>query len=66
MIDWIPFFELCYQRKINPNLLYKNNIISKDTFKKIRKNKVVNIAQVAKLCHALNCNVEDLIRWKND
>ena len=66
MISFEPFFDKLYLDEISTYKLIKEHHISSSTINRLKHNKPVSTATVEKLCKALNCAVEDVMRFEPD
>ena len=66
MISFEPFFDKLYLDEISTYKLIKEHHISSSTINRLKHNKPVSTATIEKLCKALNCNVDDVMRFEPD
>ena len=50
----------------NTNRLRKETLLSEGTIQNIRESKIVNAANLAKLCKLLNCQPGDIIEYEEE
>ena len=63
MISYEPFYETLYKKNITEyNLIYKQGF-SANTLYRIKKGKPISPKTLDALCDALDCRVEDIIRF---
>ena len=63
MISYAPFWETLKKSKENTYTLIKYYRVSSSTIDKLRKNKPLNTTTLNDLCSALECNVEDIMKY---
>ena len=66
MISFEPFFDKLYLDEISTYTLIKEHHISSSTINRLKHNKPVSTATIAKLCEVLNCDVYDIMEFKSD
>ena len=66
MISFQPFFDKLYLDEISTYTLIKEHHISSSTINRLKHNKPVSTATIAKLCEVLNCDVYDIMEFKPD
>lgn len=63
MISYEPFYKTLYQKGITEyNLIYKQGF-SANTLYRIKQGKPISTRTLDALCDALDCRVEDIIRF---
>ena len=63
MISYEPFYQTLFQKNITEyNLIYKQGF-SANTLYRIKKGKPISTKTLDALCDALDCQVEDIIRF---
>ncbi len=63
MISYEPFYETLFKKNITEyNLIYKQGF-SSNTLYRIKKGKPISTKTLDALCDALDCAVEDIIRF---
>lgn len=65
MIDYSPLWETMKKKKISQYVLLQKDINNK-TLDYLRKNKNITLLTVEKLCDALDCTPNDIVRFKKD
>ena len=66
MISYEPFYETLYKKNITEyHLSYKQGF-SANTLYRIKKGKHISTKTLDALCEALECNVEDIIRFAKE
>ena len=63
MINYQPFYETLYQKNITEYYLIYKQGFSANTLYRIKKGKHISTKTLDALCEALDCNVEDIIRF---
>ena len=66
MNSFEPFFDKFYLDEISTYKLIKEYHISSSTINRLKHNKPISTATVEKLCKALNCAVDDVMRFEPD
>ena len=66
MISYAPFWDTLDWKNISTYTLIKKHNISSSTINRLRRNKVVSTATVAKLCKILRCDVCDIMEYVSD
>ena len=66
MISNDPFWLTLDLDEISTYKLIKKHHISSSTINRLKHNKPVSTATIAKLCKALNCAVDDVMRFEPD
>ena len=63
MISYEPFYETLYKKGITKySLIYKQGF-SANTLYRIKKGEAMSTKTLDALCYALDCNVEDIIKF---
>ena len=66
MISYKPFYETLYKKNITEyNLIYKQGF-SANTLYRIKKGEHISTKTLDALCEALDCKVEDIIRYERN
>ncbi len=66
MISYKPFYETLFRKNITEyNLIYKQGF-SANTLHRIRQGKNISTKTLDALCEALDCRVEDIIRYEKE
>ena len=66
MISYDPFWLTLDLDEVSTYKLIKEHHISSSTINRLKHNKPVSTATIEKLCKALNCNVDDVMRFEPD
>ena len=66
MISYDPFWLTLDLDDISTYKLIKKHHISSSTINRLKHNKPVSTATIEKLCKALNCAVDDVMRFEPD
>ena len=66
MISFEPFFVTLDLDEVSTYKLIKEHHISSSTINRLKNNKPVSTATIEKLCKALNCNFDDVMRFEPD
>ena len=64
MISFEPFFVTLDLDEVSTYKLIKEHHISSSTINRLKHNKPVSTATIEKICKALNCNVDDVMRFE--
>lgn len=64
MIVYSPFWKTLSQSGETTYTLIKNHRISSSTIDKLRKNKPLSTTTINDLCHILNCDVGQIMRYE--
>lgn len=63
LISYEPFYETLFRKQITEyNLIFKQGF-SANTIYRIKKGEAISTKTLDALCYALDCNVEDIIRF---
>ena len=66
VISYEPFYETLYKKNVTEyHLIYKQGF-SANTLYRIKKGKPISTKTLDSLCEALDCRVEDIIRYDKD
>ena len=66
MISYKPFYETLFRKNVTEyNLIYKQGF-SANTLHRIRQGKNISTKTLDALCEALDCRVEDIIRYEKE
>ena len=66
MIDYSPLWETMKRKDITQYKLLKNKVIDNKALDTLRKNKNITMLTLEKLCHALDCTPNDIVRFPTD
>lgn len=63
MISYEPFYNTLYRKNVTEyNLIYKQGF-SANTLHRIKQGKAISTRTLDALCEALDCNVDEIIRY---
>jgi DNA-binding Xre family transcriptional regulator len=66
MISYKPFYETLYKKNITEyNLIFKQGF-SANTIYRIKKGEAISTKTLDALCYALDCEVEDIIKFEKE
>ncbi len=66
MISYKPFYETLFQKGITEyNLIFKQGF-SANTLYRIKKGEAISTKTLDALCYALDCEVEDIIKFEKE
>ena len=63
IIDYSPLWETMEQRKVTQYQLLKSGIDNK-TLDSLKKNKIITILTLEKLCNIIGCTPNDIVQFK--
>ncbi|MBQ3431341.1 MAG: helix-turn-helix domain-containing protein [Clostridia bacterium] len=66
MISYAPFWATLKKKKISTYTLITTYHISSATIDRMRKGNGISTMKIDDFCKILNCNVEDIIEYKED
>ena len=66
MIDYSPLWETMKRKEITQYKLLKNKVIDNKALDTLRKNKNITMLTLEKLCHALDCTPNDIVKFPTD
>lgn len=66
MIDYSPLWETMRKRKISQYKLLKDETVDRRILDRLRKNNNITILTLEKLCHALDCTPNEIVRFLID
>lgn len=66
MINYKPFYETLFKKNITEYNLIFNQGFSANTLYRIKKGEAISTKTLDALCYALNCEVEDIIKFENE
>ena len=66
MIDYSPLWETMKRKEITQYKLLKDDVLDNRVLNTLRKNKNITMLTLEKLCHALDCTPNDIVRFPND
>lgn len=66
MISYKPFYDTLYKKNITEyNLIFKQGF-SANTIYRIKKGEAISTKTLDSLCYALDCEVEDIIKFEKE
>ena len=65
MVTYEKLWETLKQKNIRKHNLMEMADISSTTFTKLNKNEIVALTVIVKICKALNCQIEDVVKINN-
>ena len=66
MISYKPFYETLYRRGITEYALIFKHGFSANTLHRVKKGEAISTKTLDALCYALDCNVEDIIKFEKE
>lgn len=66
MIDYSPLWETMKKKGITQYKLLKDDVLDNRVLDTLRKNNNITMLTLEKLCHALNCTPNDIVRFPID
>lgn len=66
MIDYSPLWETMKRKEITQYKLLKDDVLDNRVLDTLRKNKNITMLTLEKLCHALDCTPNDIVRFPTD
>ena len=66
MISYKPFYETLFKKGITEYQLIFKQGFSANTLHRMRKGEAISTKTLDALCYALNCNVEDILRFEKE
>ncbi len=66
MISYEPFYKTLKEKNITTYKLIKEYNISRSLLDRLKHNKPISTVTVNDLCRILECNVNDIMTYKND
>lgn len=63
MIDYSPLWETMKEKEITQYQLLKSGVLDNKTLDSLKKNKNITLLTLEKLCIALDCTPNDIIRF---
>ena len=66
MIDYSPLWETMKRKDVTQYKLLKNKVIDNKALDTLRKNKNITMLTLEKLCHALDCTPNDIVKFPTD
>lgn len=65
MVTYEKLWETLKQKNISKHNLMEMADISSTTLTKLNKNEIVALTVIVKICKALNCQIEDVVKINN-
>lgn len=66
MITFEPFWKTLKEKNVSTYDLFEKYKFSHGTYDSIKKNRNVTLNTIDQLCKILDCNVSDIVEYKND
>ena len=66
MISYAPFWETLKKRGVSQYKLIRTYRISAGQINRLKKNMYISTGTIDKMCHILDCQVEDIIKYTPD
>lgn len=66
MIDYSPLWETMKRKEITQYKLLKDKVLDNRVLDTLRKNNNITMLTLEKLCHALDCTPNDIVRFPID
>ena len=66
MIDYSPLWETMKRKEITQYKLIKDKVLDNRVLDTLRKNNNITMLTLEKLCHALDCTPNDIVRFPTD
>lgn len=66
MIDYSPLWETMKKKGITQYKLLKDDVLDNRVLDTLRKNNNITMLTLEKLCHALDCTPNDIVRFPID
>lgn len=66
MFSYKKLWKLLIDKDMNKTQLMKKANISRTTIDKMNKEKYVDMSSLDKICHALDCKIEDIVEYIKD
>ena len=66
MIDYSPLWETMKRKEITQYKLLKDDVLDNRVLDTLRKNKNITMLTLEKLCHALDCTPNDIVKFPTD
>ncbi len=64
MISYKPFYETLYKKNITEYYLIFKQGFSANTINRIKHGEAISTKTLDALCYALDCNIEDIIKFE--
>lgn len=66
MIDYSPLWETMKRKEITQYKLLKDGVLDNRVLDTLRKNNNITMLTLEKLCHALDCTPNDIVKFPID
>lgn len=66
MIDYSPLWETMRRKEITQYKLLKDGVLDNRVLDTLRKNNNITMLTLEKLCHALDCTPNDIVKFPID
>ena len=66
MISYAPFYETLFKKGITEYQLIFKQGFSANTLHRMRKGEAISTKTLDSLCYALDCNVEDILKFEKE
>lgn len=66
MISYQPFYETLYRKNVTEYYLIFKQGFSANTLYRMKKGEAISTKTLDALCYALDCSVEDIIRFEKE
>lgn len=65
-VSYKKLFHLLIERGIQPSEIVEMSGFSANIMTRIKRNQYISLESVEKLCHALNCTVDEIIEFRKE
>lgn len=65
-VSYKKLFHLLIERRIQPSEIAEMSGFSANIMTRIKRNQYISLESVEKLCHALNCTVDEIIEFRKE
>ena len=65
-VSYKKLFHLLIKRGIQPSEIAEMSGLSANIMTRIKRNQYISLESVEKLCHALNCTVDEIIEFRKE
>ena len=66
MISYKPFYETLFKKNITEYQLIFKHGFSANTFHRMKSGEAISTKTLDALCYALDCNVEDILKFEKE
>ncbi len=66
MISYKPFYETLFKKNITEYQLIFKHGFSANTFHRMKNGEAISTKTLDALCYALDCNVEDILKFEKE